>query len=79
MSMSAAMLRLLLENMYNVQHVIFFRLYLQQQLNDTVGRPIVVDFLQFNWPWITIHQKKYNWGPLTSNLLLIGMEGREYR
>ncbi|MGH0117297.1 UNVERIFIED_CONTAM: hypothetical protein FKN15_013820 [Acipenser sinensis] len=51
------------------------RLYLQQTLNDTVGRKIVVDFLGFNWNWINKQQAKRNWGPLTSNLLLIGMEG----
>ncbi|XP_061421441.1 hypoxia-inducible factor 1-alpha inhibitor [Lethenteron reissneri] len=51
------------------------RLYLQQTLNDTVGKKIVVDFLNFNWNWINRQQAKRNWGPLTSNLLLIGMEG----
>ncbi|KAG2463016.1 HIF1N inhibitor, partial [Polypterus senegalus] len=51
------------------------RLYLQQTLNDTVGRKIVVDFLGFNWNWINKQQAKHNWGQLTSNLLLIGMEG----
>ncbi|MBN3283178.1 HIF1N inhibitor, partial [Polyodon spathula] len=51
------------------------RLYLQQTLNDTVGRKIVVDFLGFNWNWINKQQAKRNWGQLTSNLLLIGMEG----
>nr|XP_029499651.1 hypoxia-inducible factor 1-alpha inhibitor-like isoform X1 [Oncorhynchus nerka]XP_029499660.1 hypoxia-inducible factor 1-alpha inhibitor-like isoform X1 [Oncorhynchus nerka] len=52
------------------------RVYLQQTLNDTVGRKIVVDFLGFNWNWITKQQSKRNWGQLTSNLLLIGMEGK---
>ncbi|MEE6488389.1 hypothetical protein FKM82_015216 [Ascaphus truei] len=51
------------------------RLYLQQTLNDTVGRKIVVDFLGFNWNWINKQQAKHGWGQLTSNLLLIGMEG----
>ncbi|XP_070981087.1 hypoxia-inducible factor 1-alpha inhibitor-like isoform X1 [Oncorhynchus clarkii lewisi] len=51
------------------------RVYLQQTLNDTVGRKIVVDFLGFNWSWINKQQSKRNWGQLTSNLLLIGMEG----
>lgn len=54
---------------------IFLRVYLQQTLNDTVGRKIVVDFLGFNWNWINKQQTKRNWGQLTSNLLLIGMEG----
>lgn len=52
-----------------------FRVYLQQTLNDTVGPKIVVDFLGFNWNWINKQQTKRNWGQLTSNLLLIGMEG----
>uniref|UniRef100_A0A8C9WTL0 Hypoxia-inducible factor 1-alpha inhibitor n=1 Tax=Scleropages formosus TaxID=113540 RepID=A0A8C9WTL0_SCLFO len=51
------------------------RVYLQQTLNDTVGRKIVMDFLGFNWNWINKQQAKRNWGQLTSNLLLIGMEG----
>ncbi|KAK3860345.1 hypothetical protein Pcinc_033598 [Petrolisthes cinctipes] len=51
------------------------RVYLQQGLNNTVGQGIVVDFLQFNWQWLNIQQKTNNWGPLTSNLLLVGMEG----
>ncbi|NXU91733.1 HIF1N inhibitor, partial [Xiphorhynchus elegans] len=53
------------------------RLYLQQTLNDTVGRKIVVDFLGFNWNWINKQQGKRGWGQLTSNLLLIGMEGKQ--
>lgn len=53
------------------------RLYLQQTLNDTVGRKIVMDFLGFNWNWINKQQGKRGWGQLTSNLLLIGMEGKK--
>ncbi|KAK6169076.1 hypothetical protein SNE40_020197 [Patella caerulea] len=49
--------------------------YLQQALNDSVGKSIVVDFVKFNWSWITEQQKKYKWGALTSNLLLVGMDG----
>lgn len=51
------------------------RLYLQQGLNNTVGPAIVHDFLNFDWNFCTSKQSKHNWGPLTSNLLLIGMEG----
>ncbi|XP_018320992.1 hypoxia-inducible factor 1-alpha inhibitor isoform X3 [Agrilus planipennis] len=51
------------------------RLYLQQGLNDTVGPAIVRDFLKFDWDFCNSIQKKQNWGPLTSNHLLIGMEG----
>lgn len=53
-----------------------WRVYLQQTLNDTVGKKIVLDFLGFNWNWINKQQAQRNWGPLTSNLLLIGMEGK---
>ena len=51
------------------------RLYLQQVLNDSVGKRIVEDFLGFKWRWLTEMQKKMNWGSLTSNLLLIGLPG----
>ncbi|XP_046989276.1 hypoxia-inducible factor 1-alpha inhibitor-like [Schistocerca americana] len=51
------------------------RMYLQQALNSSVGQAIVHDFLNFNWDWINSKQKKNGWGPLTSNLLLISMEG----
>lgn len=36
----------------------------------------MVDFLGFNWNWINKQQGKRGWGQLTSNLLLIGMEGK---
>ena len=52
-----------------------FRLYLQQSLNEGVGPNIVRDFLGFNWAWATSRQKRNNWGPLTSNLLLVGQGG----
>ena len=61
---------------WNSNHF-YFRIYLQQQLNETVGKQIVVDFLGFNWLWISNQQKKQKWGPLTSNLLLIGLEGEK--
>lgn len=51
------------------------RLYLQQGLNNTVGPVIVHDFLKFDWDFCTGKQNKHGWGPLTSNLLLIGLEG----
>ncbi|XP_071455376.1 hypoxia-inducible factor 1-alpha inhibitor-like [Hetaerina americana] len=51
------------------------RMYLQQALNNTVGPAIVEDFLKFNWDWINAEQKSHSWGHLTSNLLLIAMEG----
>ncbi|XP_064457998.1 hypoxia-inducible factor 1-alpha inhibitor-like [Ornithodoros turicata] len=49
--------------------------YLQQSLNDAVGKNIVKDFLCFNWEWATKQQSQNSWGPLTSNLLLIASEG----
>ncbi|XKL68822.1 hypothetical protein PGB90_006591 [Kerria lacca] len=51
------------------------RLYLQQVLDNSVGISIVQDFVKFNWNWITEKQIKNNWGSLTSNLLLVSMEG----
>lgn len=52
------------------------RVYLQQPLNNTVGPQIAADFVQFNWSWAAEHKKEFNWGPLTSNLLLIGQKVR---
>ncbi|XP_018672432.3 hypoxia-inducible factor 1-alpha inhibitor [Ciona intestinalis] len=51
------------------------KVYLQQTLNDSVGTNIVTDFLQFNWDWVNKCQAAYGWGSLSSNLLLIGLEG----
>lgn len=51
------------------------RIYLQQPLDSTVGARVFEDFARFNWTWIKEKQKKNNWGPLTSNLLMISMEG----
>lgn len=52
-----------------------YRMYLQQALNDTVGPQIVQDFINFNWGWASGQQAANHWGPLTSNLLLVGMAG----
>jgi len=49
--------------------------YLQQALNDGVSSRMVEDFKAFRWDWVTSQQQRNNWGPLTSNLLLIGEEG----
>uniref|UniRef100_H2ZFW9 JmjC domain-containing protein n=2 Tax=Ciona savignyi TaxID=51511 RepID=H2ZFW9_CIOSA len=51
------------------------KVYLQQILNDTVGTNIVDDFLQFNWDWVNKCKAAFGWGQLSSNLLLIGLEG----
>lgn len=51
------------------------KIYLQQMLNDQVGKNIVMDFLGFKWEWLNTMKKKMEWGPLTSNLLLIGLPG----
>lgn len=59
-------------NLYlNHDNFSIFRLYLQQPLNNTVGTLMVRDFINFDWDYITKKQTKNNWGPLTSNLLLI--------
>ena len=46
-------------------------LYYQDALTDTVGSCIKHDFMHFNWRWVNDRKKRYNWGQLTSNLLLI--------
>ncbi|XP_030766191.1 hypoxia-inducible factor 1-alpha inhibitor-like [Sitophilus oryzae] len=51
------------------------RLYLQQPLNNTIGDLLVRDFINFDWEYINNKQSKHNWGPLTSNLILISQEG----
>lgn len=56
------------------QHV-YFRLYLQQPLNSTVGSTIVEDYLKFDWHFVAEKKNKYHWGELTSNVLFISMEG----
>lgn len=40
-----------------------------------MGPAIVQDFLNFDWNFCNGKQAKHNWGHLTSNLLLISMEG----
>ena len=49
--------------------------YYQDALTDAVGDPIKHDFVHFNWQWLNERKKRYNWGQLTSNLLLIGQPG----
>ncbi|XP_065222718.1 hypoxia-inducible factor 1-alpha inhibitor-like isoform X1 [Planococcus citri] len=51
------------------------RYYFQQVLDNSVGVSVVQDFVKFNWDWFRDKTSKNNWGPLTSNLLLIAMEG----
>eukprot|EP00731_Ephydatia_muelleri_P017553 Em0010g651a len=50
-------------------------IYYQDALTDAVGEPIKHDFVHFNWQWLNERKKRYNWGQLTSNLLLIAFEG----
>ncbi|XP_060535117.1 hypoxia-inducible factor 1-alpha inhibitor-like [Cylas formicarius] len=50
------------------------RLYLQQAVNSSVGN-VVKDFMKFDWEYLAGKQAKHNWGPLSSNLLLLSMEG----
>jgi len=51
------------------------RLYLQQELNSEISKNVRSDFLSFNWNYLFNRQAKHAWGSLSSNLLLIGMEG----
>ena len=51
------------------------RIYYQQMLTNSVSNTVVKDFLAFNWKWLSSQQKTNQWGPLTSNLLLIGQPG----
>ncbi|KAF2361559.1 JmjC domain [Trinorchestia longiramus] len=51
------------------------RLYLQQSLSSNIGPKVAADFVSFNWLWLRKLMKIVHWGPLTSNLLLIAMQG----
>ena len=48
------------------------KIYYQNGLTDKVGPAIVRDFIKFRWDWVETLSAAGNWGPLTSNLLLIG-------
>jgi len=50
-------------------------IYYQDTLTDAVGTSIKHDFVHFNWRWLNEHKKRYNWGQLTTNLLLISQPG----
>ena len=50
-------------------------IYYQDALTDTVGSSIKHDFLHFNWKWLNDRRQRYNWGQLTTNLLLISQPG----
>jgi hypoxia-inducible factor 1-alpha inhibitor (HIF hydroxylase) len=50
-------------------------IYYQQQLTDTVDSEIKQDFIKFNWQWLNEQKRTYNFGDLTSNLLLISHPG----
>ena len=49
--------------------------YYQDALTDAAGEQIKHDIVHFNWQWLNERKKRYNWGQLTSNLLLIGQAG----
>jgi len=51
------------------------RVYMQQSLTDGVGAQMQADFAKFNWPLANALAKRNDWGPLTSNLLLVGEQG----
>lgn len=50
-------------------------LYYQQMLTGSVSNAVVLDYLAFNWKWLASQQQSNQWGPLTSNLLLISQPG----
>ena len=50
-------------------------IYYQDTLTDAVGTSIKHDFVHFNWRWLNERKKRYNWGQLTTNLLLISQPG----
>lgn len=50
-------------------------IYYQDALTDAVGTSIKHDFLHFNWKWLNERRVRYNWGQLTTNLLLISQPG----
>jgi hypoxia-inducible factor 1-alpha inhibitor (HIF hydroxylase) len=50
-------------------------IYYQDALTDAVGTKIKHDFLHFNWKWLNDRRQRYNWGQLTTNLLLISQPG----
>ncbi|XP_013775038.1 hypoxia-inducible factor 1-alpha inhibitor-like isoform X1 [Limulus polyphemus] len=53
------------------------RLYMQEPLNEKILKSLqlVNDILTFNWGWARMQQKQNNWGPLTTNLLMISTQG----
>lgn len=51
------------------------RIYLQQTIGGDLSKQITDDSSQFRWDLIHNYQNKLGWGSLTSNLLLIGLEG----
>ena len=48
------------------------RVYMQHSLSEAVSSTMKTDFTEFNWPLATALAKRNAWGPLTSNLLLVG-------
>jgi hypothetical protein len=52
------------------------RVYFQQPLNKSIGKQIGADYVGFNWVWAMERQKEWDWGSLTSNLLLVGQKVR---
>eukprot|EP00943_MAST-04B_sp_MAST-4B-sp1_P008815 g8815.t1 len=49
-------------------------IYLQQPLYAGIGENITKDFSSINWAWINAMKLQLNFGPLTTNALLIGQE-----
>jgi len=57
------------------QHQENEKVYFQHRLTDSIGQQIKSDYLKFNWDWLKHIQQILEWGKLTGNLLLIGMQG----
>ena len=51
------------------------RMYLQQTLVTGIGERLTEDFRNFDWSTLTLLERAGGWGPLTSNLLLLGHRG----
>ena len=50
-------------------------IYLQQPLYAGIGDNITKDFSSMNWAWVNAMRMQLDFGPLTTNTLLIGQEG----
>lgn len=51
------------------------KLYLQNMLYEGLGPVIVADFREWKWKWVLDKQKELGFGPLSTNMLLVGQTG----